>query len=213
MKTAIVLGATGLVGKHLVQQLTEDPHFEKVIAITRRAVEYTSDKVVNAVIQFDEMEQYPHLFDGNVLFSCLGTTIKQAGSFQNQRKVDFDYQYQAAKIAAENGVAHYILVSSAGANKHSKTPYFQMKGELEDAITRLPFPKISIIQPSLLVGERSEMRIGETLASLFMPVICTLPQLKKYRPISGNEVAKKMVSVSLLQTSEKQTYQLDEVFE
>lgn len=213
MKTAVVLGATGLVGKNLVQQLAEDPHFEKIIAITRRSVEYVSDKVVNKVINFDEMDNHQDLFNSDVLFSSLGTTVKQAGTFEKQRKVDFDYQYQAAKLSAENGVNHYVLISSAGANKHSKAPYFKMKGELEDAIARLPFPKISILQPSLLVGERSEMRIGETLASLFLPVICTLPPLKKYRPISGSEVAQKMISVSLHQKNSRQTYTLNEVFE
>ncbi|MDO6694263.1 NAD(P)H-binding protein [Aliiglaciecola sp. 3_MG-2023] len=212
MKTALVLGATGLIGKNLVNRLAADEGVEKVVAVTRRPVEYQSNKIVNQVVNFDELEQYSDVFIGDVLFSCLGTTAKQAGSVQKQRKVDFDYQYHAAKIAAENGVNHYILVSSSGANGKSISPYLKMKGELEDAVCVLPFKRISIVQPSLLIGERETFRLGESVASWILPILCKLPFLKRYRPISGDEVAKKMISISHTSANTKQIYRLDELF-
>ena len=212
MKTAIVIGATGLVGKSLVDRLATESDIEKVITITRRPVEYQSDQIVNEVVNFDELEKHSDIFRGDILFSCLGTTAKQAGSIANQRKVDFEYQYQAAKIASENGVGHYILVSSSGADANSRSPYLKMKGELEDEVSSLAFQRLSILQPSLLIGERESFRLGETLGSWILPLLCKLPFLKKYRPISGNEVAKKMVSVSLSEGSTREIFRLDEVF-
>jgi uncharacterized protein YbjT (DUF2867 family) len=212
MKTAIVVGATGLVGKSLVDRLATESDIEKVVAITRHPVEYKSDKIVNEVVNFDELEKHSDIFRGGILFSCLGTTAKQAGSIANQRKVDFEYQYQAAKIASENGVGHYILVSSSGADANSRSPYLKMKGELEDEVSLLAFKRISILQPSLLIGERESFRLGETLGSWILPLLCKLPFLKKYRPRSGDEVAKKMVSVSLSEGSTREIFRLDEVF-
>ena len=210
--TAIVLGATGLIGAKLLERLAKEKGIEKIIAITRRPVNYDSTKIVNEVINFDEIEKHSDIFTGDILFSCLGTTVKQAGSYKEQRKVDFEYQYKAAEISAKNGVAHYLLVSSSGANAKSRSPYFKMKGQLENEVSLLPFQRISILQPSLLTGERKEFRLGETLASWVLPLLCKLPFLKKYRPISGDCVAKKMVSISLLGGQSKEVYQLDEIF-
>ena len=212
MKTVIVLGSTGLVGKKLVERLSKEQGVEKVIAITRRPIEFASEKVVNEVINFDELANYSDVFKGDVLFSCLGTTIKQAGSVAALRKVDYDYQYEVAKMAAENGVGHYILVSASGANASSKSSYMKMKGELERDASLLPFQRISILQPSLLVGERNHFRLAEVLGSWVLPTLCRLPFLKKYRPISGDEVATKMVSVALSTGSAKEKFTLDELF-
>lgn len=212
MKTAIVIGATGLVGKALVDQLAKNESFEKIITVTRRSVEYSSNKIMNEVVNFDELENFRDVFKGDVLFSCMGTTAKQAGSLQEQRKVDVEYQYNAAKLSSENGVGHYILVSSSGANANSLSPYLKMKGELENEISLLSFKRISILQPSLLIGMRDSFRLGESLASISLPVICRLPLLKRYRPISGSDVAKKMVSVSLAPGPSKEVFKLDEIF-
>lgn len=212
MKTVIVLGATGLVGSKLVEQLSKAQGIVKVVAITRRPTEYTSEKVVNEVINFEELAKYSDVFKGDILFSCLGTTLKQAGSVTAQRVVDYDYQYDVAKMSAENGVSHYILVSSSGAYASSKNAYLKMKGELERDASLLPFDRISILQPSLLVGERDHFRLGEVVGSWIMPTLCKLPFLKKYRPISGDQVAKKMVSVALSEGNARETFTLDEIF-
>ena len=215
MKTAVVIGATGLVGGKLIERLVNEGGIEQVTAVTRRPVNYQSSKVVNEVVDFNALENHKATFQGDVLFSCLGTTAKQAGSIAAQRVVDYDYQYQIAKMAANNGIKHYVLVSSAGADAQSKSPYLKMKGELEDAVSLLSFERISIMQPSLLLGEREGFRLGETLGSWVLPALCKLPFLKKYRPISGDEVAKKMVFVSLSAEDKipfKEVFVLDEVF-
>ena len=212
MKTAIVLGATGLVGSHLVEQLVQEDVIERVVAITRRPIEYTSPKVVNKVVEFEVLENYRDTFQGDMLFSCLGTTIKRAGSLDAQRKVDLDYQYQTAKLASENGVSHYLLVSSSGAKSSSGSPYFKMKGELEEKVALLPFERISIFQPSLLMGNRNEFRLGEKIGSWIMPALCALPPLKRYRPIHGGDVAKKMIAVACSSGEKRELFQLDELF-
>ena len=146
------------------------------------------------------------------MFSCLGTTKKQAGSIEAQRVVDYDYQWQAAQLAAANGVKHYLLVSSSGANSGSKSAYMKMKGELESAVVQLGFERVSIFQPSLLVGEREDIRIGEKIGSSLLPALCKLPGLSKYRPIKGAQVAAKMVRVSNTDGAGVSRYVLDEIF-
>lgn len=213
-KTAIVIGATGLIGGHLVEQLVAAGHISHVITLTRSAVSYDSDKVVNHVVDFENLEQYAPYFKADILFSCLGTTKKAAGSIDGQRRVDIDYQLEAAEIALQQGVEHYLLVSSSGANAQSNNPYLKMKGELEEKIKMLSFTRISIIQPSLLLGERkNDKRIGEKLGSLLLPILCILPGLKKYRPIAGKQVAIKMCQTSAQTTKGVECFKLDELFE
>jgi len=212
MKTAIVLGATGLVGSKLVDRLAKESDVSTVVAVTRHPVNYTSKKIINEVIDFDQLEKHRDIFLGDVIFSCLGTTLKQAGSIEEQRKVDFEYQHEIAKIASENKVNHYILVSSSGANSKSRNSYLKMKGDLEEAVSVLPFKRISLLQPSLLIGERESFRLGESVGNLVLPLLCKLPVLNQYRPISGDEVAKKMVSLSLSAGNTKEVYRLDEIF-
>jgi len=211
-KIAIVVGATGLVGSHLVEQLEAADHVSKVLAVTRRSVEYQSTKIENVSIEFDRLEDYADLFRGDMLFSCLGTTIRQAGSIEAQRIVDYDYQYSVAMMSAEQGVDHYFLVSSSGANTRSMNAYLQMKGDLEQSVELLPFQSINIFQPSLLLGQRNDVRLGEQLASRFLPTLCKLPGLSRYRPIQGWQVAKKMLAVSEMELSGLMRFKLDEVF-
>ncbi|MDN3377088.1 MULTISPECIES: NAD(P)H-binding protein [unclassified Pseudoalteromonas] len=212
-KTAIVIGATGLIGGHLVKQLISAAHITQVITLTRRPVSYNSDKVINYVVDFAQLEQHSNLFKADILFSCLGTTKKAAGSIDAQRKVDFNYQLHAAQLAAKSGVEHYLVVSSSGANANSRSAYLKMKGELEQAVTQLNFKQISIIQPSLLLGERGDdFRLGEKLGSILLPVLCRLPGLKKFRPISGTQVAIKMCNISAQPAQGLKYYKLNELF-
>ncbi|MFY8325962.1 NAD(P)H-binding protein [Pseudoalteromonas sp. ZZD1] len=212
-KTAIVIGATGLIGSHLVEQLISAAHITQVITLTRRPISYNSDKVINYVVDFAQLEQHSNLFKADILFSCLGTTKKAAGSIDAQRRVDLNYQLHAAQLAAKSGVEHYLLVSSSGANTNSRSAYLKMKGELEQAVTQLNFKQISIIQPSLLLGERDDdFRLGEKLGSILLPVLCRLPGLKKFRPISGKQVAIKMCNISAQPAQGLKYYKLDELF-
>ncbi|RLA47222.1 MAG: short chain dehydrogenase [Gammaproteobacteria bacterium] len=209
---AIVIGATGLVGGPLTEQLVATDNISKVIAITRRPIEHPSTKIDNNVVNFDQLEECATLFRADFLFSCLGTTRKQAGSHAAQRRVDLDYQYKAAQLAADMGVNHYLLVSSSGADVNSRNPYLKMKGELEQKIKTLPFKRISIFQPSLLLGSRKDFRIGEKLGSWVLPSLCSLPGLRRFRPVTGQQVAAKMVQVSQQPGQTREWFQLDEIF-
>ena len=215
-QTAIVIGATGLVGRALVAQLVQSNEVKRILTLTRRAVRYDSPKVQNHVVDFADLSRYAELFQGDVLFSCLGTTLKQAGSIAAQRVVDVDYQFAAAQLAAQQGVRYYVLVSSSGADANSRNAYLQMKGELEQKVSTLPFERISIVQPSLLLGERPEHRMGEQLGARLLPLICKIPGLKRYRPIRGEQVAAKMIRISqsALESGQKLEYfRLDELFD
>ena len=209
---ALVVGATGLVGRALTDKLGRAGHIKTVVTLTRRPAPHVSAKVRNHIVDFDLLEDEAALFQADVLFSCLGTTRRQAGSIDAQRRVDLDYQYQAARLAAERGVRHYLLVSSSGADAESRNAYLQMKGELEKKVQKLPFGRISIFQPSLLLGQRQEFRLAEKLGSLLLPILCTIPGLRRYRPIRGEEVAAKMVEVSRRPGPAREWFRLDEIF-
>ena len=209
---AIVIGASGLVGCALTEQLVAADNISKVIAITRRPLEHPSAKIDNHVVDFDHLEEHAPLFRADFLFSCLGTTRKQAGSLAAQRRVDLDYQYKAAQLAADMGVNHYLLVSSSGADINSGNPYLKMKGELEQRIKTLSFKRISIFQPSLLLGPRKDFRIGEKLGSWVLPSLCSLPGLRRFRPVTGQQVAAKMVQVSQQPGQTLEWFQLDKIF-
>ena len=136
----LILGATGAIGKDLVEQLLKDDTFDRVDIFVRREVKIPSDKLVVHVVDFDHPEQWADWLAGDVLFSTLGTTMKAAGSQDAQWKVDYTYQYNAAKAARENGVPVYVLVSAIDANSKSKIFYTKMKGALDDAVKQLGFP-------------------------------------------------------------------------
>ncbi|MFA0811948.1 NAD-dependent epimerase/dehydratase family protein [Microbulbifer epialgicus] len=209
---AIILGATGLIGKHLSQQLSVENNIHEIVTLTRRPASSSIAKIRNEVVDFERLEDFAQLFRGDLMFSCLGTTKKQAGSLEQQYKVDVEYQFRAAKLAAEAGVPHYLLVSSSGANAKSSNAYLRMKGELEQKILALSFPRISIFRPSLLVGERFDSRPAEKIGAILLPWICRLPGLHRYRPIAGAQVATKMVSVSQQGGTGVETFTLEELF-
>ena len=211
-KTALVIGATGVVGRALVDQLARAEGVDRVVTLTRRAVAHPSEKVQNYIIDFEKMAESSSFFIADWMFSALGTTRKQAGSIAAQRVVDLDYQYEAARLGAAGGVEHYLLVSSAGANAKSSNAYMKMKGELEEKVQALGFGRVSIFQPSLLLGHREEARLGEKIGSWILPTLCKLPGLRAYRPITGEQVAQKMVAVAQEAGDALAWYRLDEIF-
>ena len=192
-KTAIIIGATGLVGSHLVKELLSDDVFETVKVFGRRSVGYQHPKLQEFICDFEQLDKTKENITGDILFSSLGTTLKQAGSKAQQYKVDFTYQYEFACLAAQNGIKQYMLVSSASANARSKMFYLRIKGELEQKVQALTFSSIQIIQPSGLVGQREHRRrleeVGNTILSGLVKII---PPLRKYRSIEGSTVARAM---------------------
>ncbi|RSK50037.1 NAD(P)H-binding protein [Hymenobacter rigui] len=212
MYTALLVGATGLVGNYLLGQLLLDDRFTHLKVFTRRPTGYQNPKLEEHVVDFDQPRDWSHLLTGDVLFSSLGTTLLQAGSQQNQYRVDYTYQYQAAKAAAENGVPTYVLVSSAGADAEALVFYSRMKGELERDVKRLPFQRIRLLQPGILAGNRQEARLGEKVGILLATVAGALPILHQYRPIHGRTVARAMIQAALDETPGVQTDTLEGVF-
>jgi len=198
-RIANVIGASGLVGQQLVAQLLNHPEYEKVRIFVRRKTGIIHPKLEEQLIDFDQPENWKHLVQGDVLFSTLGTTIKTAKTKENQYLVDFTYQYEFARVAAENGIPTYVLVSSMGADSKSSVFYSRMKGELEEAVADLNFTKLLIFRPSILDGKRKEQRVGEKIA-LVISRILTKFILKKYKPTPVDVLAAKMIRLSLDQT-------------
>ena len=158
---ALIIGATGATGRELVQLLLKDDDFHQVSIFVRNAPAIKHEKIKINVIEFKELEKYKDLIKGDVLFSALGTTKKDAGGKDQQYEIDYTYQYKFAKIAAENGVGQLSLVSSVGANAKSSFFYPKIKGKLEKAVKKLNFKKIDIFQPPMLIRQPDLMREGE----------------------------------------------------
>ena len=192
---ALVIGATGAVGKDLIEQLLKDDAFQSIIAFVRRPLAVENPKLTVHVIDFDHPEQWQNLLQGDVLFSCLGTTIKAAGSQEAQWKVDYTYQYEVAKAARENGVETYALVSSVGATPKSKIFYTRMKGELEEAVKKLGFPACFILQPPSLVRKGSD-RFGEKAGVVMLKALNAIGLMRSWTPMPTEEVASAMVRLA-----------------
>jgi uncharacterized protein YbjT (DUF2867 family) len=210
--TAIVLGSSGLVGRALVEQLVAASHVSSVVTVTRRDAPHDAPKVINHVVDFERLADHASIFLGDWMFSCLGTTRRDAGSVAAQRRVDLDYQFAAARLAADNGVRHYLLVSSSGANASSANPYLRMKGELEQRVLQLPFERITILQPSILLGARERRRPLEAIAGSILLRLTVLPMLHRYRPIHADQVAARLVQASRERTPGQEWLRLDEIF-
>lgn len=196
--TALVIGATGVVGRALVDQLAEADHVDRVVSLTRRPAEHTSPKVTNRVVDFTRLDDFAADFTGDLLFSALGTTKAKAGSIEAQRVVDVDHQLHAARLARAGGVRHLLLVSSPGANSRSRSAYLKMKGDLDEAVADLGFERVSLFQPTLIVGERPEERWLEKTAGAVMSTLGRLPGLGELQPVTGADVAARMVQESRL---------------
>ena len=192
---ALVLGATGAVGKDLVQQLLADNSFESVDIFVRREVKMASDKLTVYVVDFDHPEAWADELQGDVLFSCLGTTIKAAGSQEAQWKVDYTYQYEVAKAARANGVKTYVLVSAIGADVKSKFFYSRMKGALDDAVQKLGFEGCFILQPPSLIRKGSE-RFGENVGVVVMKGLNAIGLLRSWTPMPTESVAAAMIRLA-----------------
>ncbi len=209
---ANVIGATGLVGKQLVKLLLENENFGEVKIFVRRDTGIQHPKLKQHIVDFSKAESWTKKLTGDVLFSALGTTLKQAGSKEKQYEVDFTFNLNFAQKAKENGIENYVLVSSIGANSKSKIFYTQIKGELDDAVAKLGFKNLAILRPSSLTGDRDETRWMEKM-SIPIARFVTKFVLKKYRPISGKTVAQAMINAVLNPNPEKTIWEADEIFE
>jgi uncharacterized protein YbjT (DUF2867 family) len=209
---ANVIGATGLVGKQLVNQLLSDDRFEKVRIFVRRETGLKNPKLEQQIVDFGEPETWENQLTGDVLFSALGTTLKQAGSKEKQYEIDFTFNLNFAQKANANGIENYVLVSSVGANSKSSIFYTRMKGELDEAVAKIGFKNLAILRPASLTGDRTNRRMAEEIS---IPVLNFLTRfiLKNYRPISDKTVAQAMINAAFNQITGKTIWEASEVFE
>ena len=214
-RTALLLGATGLVGGHVLQFLAKDGRWSRVVTLGRRALEPVASKHVHHVIDFDNMDLYAEHFAGDDVFCCLGATIKKAGSREAFRRVDFDYPVEAAFLAHAQGATQYLLVSSLGANPKSPIFYSRSKGEVEDVLRGVGFASLAIFRPSLLTGDREEYRrseaiwaIGLALAKPFL-----IGPFRKYRATPAEALARVMVDVAAERPHGPAVYEADAIME
>ncbi len=194
-KTALLFGASGLIGGYCLQFLLASPAYKKVKIFVRKELDFENGKLEQHIIDFDKIEDYKNLIKGDDVFCCLGTTMKKAGGREAFRKVDFTYSFKIAKIAEEQGVNQFLLMSSVGADADSIFFYSQVKGELENEVKKMDFWSTHIFQPSVLLGERNENRWGEQMAGRLAKGFDFLTGglLSKYSPVEAEAVAKAMI--------------------
>lgn len=195
-KTAVIIGASGLVGSHLLNYLLASPIYTKVVSLGRKKLEVKSEKLEQYIVDFNKYGSYAPLLQGDDLYISFGTTIAKAGSREEFKKIDFQYVYQVAKTASENRMNQLLLVSSVGADPNSFIFYLRVKGELEEAVKQLKFWSVHIFRPSILLGDRPESRFGESAAKVLGKGLDFILRglLTKYKPVEAETVAKAMVT-------------------
>lgn len=198
-KTALIAGASGLVGSHCLRLLLQSERYGKVIAIGRSLLPLQHPKLEQVLVDFNRLNLYHHSLIADDVYCCLGTTIKKAGSQENFYLVDFTYVKKLATITSANFASQFLVISSLGADPESRIYYSRVKGQMEEAVKPLPFLAVHIFRPSLLLGTRPEKRLGENLAQLIMPRLNFLLQgpLKRYRPIKAEKVAQAMLYAAM----------------
>ena len=198
MKSALIIGSTGLIGSELVNLLLDSNDYTKVITFVKRDSGIKHPKLTQYVIDFDKPETYKDLVVGDDFFCTIGTTIKKAGSQDAFRKVDFEYPKQFAAFALDNKVKQFLIISSLNANAMSGNFYLKTKGEIQDFLKNCAFESVAVLQPSLLLGNRTEFRLGEKVGEFFMKAFSFVFQgnLKKYKPIEGITVAKALLKIA-----------------
>jgi uncharacterized protein YbjT (DUF2867 family) len=213
-KKALIAGATGLIGKELLALLLEDPQYEQVIALVRKALPIQHKKLVQQVTDFDHLEEVSeHFRDVADVFCTLGTTIKKAKTKEAFRKVDYEYPVRLAQLAMQNGAQQFLIVTAMGANRDSGIFYNQVKGQVEEKLRGIGLPALHIFRPSLLLGERAESRLGEQIGSVLAGVLTPLMVggLRKYRPIHVKTVAQAMVHTARSQAKGLHVYSSEEI--
>lgn len=208
MRTALVAGASGLVGRQLLNLLQNDSAYERVIVLSRKPLEMGHSKFQNIVVNFDRLAEDHKNIAAHDVFCCLGTTMRVAGSKEAFKKVDYTYPLEIAKLTKANGAEQYLLVSALGANEKSSIFYNKVKGEIEHAIGMLNFESFKIFRPSLLLGDRSEQRAGEDAAKVFYKIFGFIIPAK-YKGVEGRAVAMAMLKAAKSGKTGQTVYESD----
>lgn len=208
---ALIIGATGATGKGLVQILLNDPDYTAVVIFVRRASGITHPKLSEIITDFDKLEAVAEQIKGDVWFSCLGTTLKAAGSKEKQWHIDYEIPLKFAAIARRNGIPATVLLSAYGASATSNVFYSKMKGRLEEGIDALAFDQYIIFRPGLLLRKDTD-RFGERIMSGLLNFVNTLGLFKKFRPLPTLLLAEKLAKAPKVFTTQKQVIELDKIF-
>lgn len=209
---ANVIGATGATGRDLVEILLGSPDFIEVHVFVRNPLDLQHVKLIIHLIDFDQPETWQNMITGDVAFSCLGTTFKDAGSKEAQWKVDYNYQYNFAKAAKENGISKFVLLSSYGANPKSRIFYSKMKGSLEESIKKLEFPSLTVFKPGILLREHSN-RPGEHMTVQLLQFFNRFGLFKKHRPLPTKLLAHAMEKSCLKKNVGYSEIELSHIFD
>lgn len=197
-RTAVVIGASGLIGSHLVDALFQDDYFDFIRILVRKKLPLQHSKLHQEIVNFDDINDLTEKFGfGDVIFCCVGTTTKKVnGDRDTYKKIDLDIPLNAAQIGIAKGFKKFLIISSVGANASSKNFYLKLKGDLESKLREFPFHRISIFRPGQLLGKRNEYRRGEKYlqaATSFLSIFLS-GKLKKYHSIDASDVAKAMLA-------------------
>jgi uncharacterized protein YbjT (DUF2867 family) len=215
--TAVIIGASGLTGNLVVEELIKDTSFKTVRLLVRKPVTKIHPKLQQQIVDFNDFNDYERKFgEGDVIFCCIGTTQKKVkGDKVEYEKIDHDIPVNAAKIGIAHHFKKFLIISSVGANENSSNFYLKLKGKTENSLKKFPFESLSIFQPSLLNGNRKENRMGETIAQTLMDILSflLLGPLQKYKAIGANNVAKAMVYESKKQKKGTHYYQYPEMMD
>jgi uncharacterized protein YbjT (DUF2867 family) len=214
-KTAVIIGATGATGRELIQLLLSNNTYDHVKLFLRKSTGIEHHKLEEHCVDFNQLEAIKQQITGDVLFSCLGTTMAIAKSKENQFEVDYTYQYEFANLAAENGIKNYVLISSIGANAHSMNFYLSMKGKLDEAVKKLDFNSCSILRPGPIdaQGKRTDQRSMENSSINVLRFVNKLGLFKKYQPITTQQLAQAMINAQLNNPTGYTIYEALDIFE
>ncbi|MDQ6531432.1 NAD(P)H-binding protein [Flavobacterium sp. LHD-85] len=209
---ALVIGATGATGKELVNLLLENNDYEAVSIFVRRPTGKSHPKLTEHVVDFSNVNSFQSEITGDALFSCLGTTLKDAGSKEKQWKIDYDIPADFAAVAKQNNVQSLILVSSYGASAKSSVYYSMMKGKLEDYLQELHFPQYIIFRPGPLIRENTD-RFGEKISVKVIKFFNAIGLFKNLKPITTTFLAEKLVKAPKVLPSGNTTLELNRIIE
>lgn len=194
-KSALVFGASGLVGKELLKLLLENHSYQSITTFGRNSLNIEHPKLKQIISSFDELESHQEIFTNKDVFCCLGTTIKKAKSKEAFRKVDLDYVVKIASIAKKTDVENFAVISSIGVTENSRGLYLKTKAEMELALQQLNFKKLVILRPSVLLGKRDEFRLSEQIGKIILKFISPvlIGKLKIYKGVEAKKVAQCMI--------------------
>ena len=212
-RTALLVGATGLVGGHLLDLMLANPAYGQLTALVRRPLSRTADKLTQRVVDFERLPQSSGDWQADDVFLCLGTTIAVAGSQEKFRRVDHDYTVETARLARDRGAVRLGLISSVGAAEGASSFYLRVKGETERDVSALGYESVEIFRPSLLEGDRSEKRRGEAVGIAVTRAVswAMVGGLRAYRPIQAERVAAAMLHAVLHAEPGRHVHSYDEL--